>query len=59
MTITTNRHHDNCTVYLQLEDGIKHYASLRCKHHQVWIQWLSRENYSELEKLEGVGNDIQ
>lgn len=53
MAITKLKHHDNCEVYVQLERYkiIGHYASLRCKNHNTWIQWLHKwdvENFKNL-----------
>jgi len=51
--ITRLKHHDRCEVYVQLEyyRKIGHYASLHCKHHNKWIQWLHKWDVDSLREL--------
>lgn len=51
--ITKLTHHDNCDVYVQLErwNQRNHYASLHCKKHSVWIQWLNKWDVQSLKDL--------
>jgi len=60
MAISPNNKHDSCEVYVQLgptqilrKDGqwINHYASLVCRDHSTWIQWLGQRDTVQLESL--------
>lgn len=53
MAITRLKHHDQCKVYVQLEryKQTGHYASLHCKHHNTWIQWLHKRDVDSLKQL--------
>lgn len=53
MAITKLTHHNNCDVYVQLErySKIGHYASLHCKNHNTWIQWLHKWDVDSLRDL--------
>ena len=51
--ITKLKHHDKCEVYVQLEryNLTGHYASLQCKNHNKWIQWLHKWDVDSLIEL--------
>jgi hypothetical protein len=51
MAITKLKHHNDCNVIMYLKVHKKHYAALFCKHHNTWIQWLSRHDYKRLRSL--------
>jgi hypothetical protein len=61
MAITPNHHHDSCTVYIQLENksDTRIYAQLRCKDHNKWIQWLSRQDVAELRQFGVTVNPVR
>jgi hypothetical protein len=46
--ITKQTHHDACEVYVQTHPGKTHQYSLRCRPHDVWIQWLTIEDVVSL-----------
>jgi len=58
MAITKLTKHDNCKVYVQLERWHQkgHYASLQCKNHNTWIQWLHKW---DVELLQDMGVEIR
>lgn len=44
MAITDNHTHDLCAMWIAYHPEKTHTASLICKEHGKWIQWLSRED---------------
>ena len=54
MAITTNTHHNNCSVKaIKGPFGI-HYGKLICINHNKQIQWLNQADY---ETITGLKND--
>lgn len=48
MAITPHNRHNLCRVKaIEGPFGI-HYAKLVCQQHDVWIQWLSKQDYQEI-----------
>lgn len=44
MAITKTTKHDLCATWVIVHPEKTHYASLVCKQHGSWIQWLSRSD---------------
>jgi len=44
MSITSHTRHDTCPVWIVYHPEKIHTASLVCKTHKKWIQWLSRQD---------------
>lgn len=53
MSITKLKHHDKCEVYIQLERYklTGRHASLNCKNHGEWIQWLNAQDTKSMKQL--------
>jgi hypothetical protein len=51
MAITKLTKHDCCEVKtIRIYDS-PHYGELRCRDHNVHIQWLSKEEYKKINKI--------
>lgn len=48
MAITTNQHHDSCAMWIVRHPEKIHAASLVCKTHNTWVQWLSDQDMQAL-----------
>lgn len=48
MAITQLEKHDHCDVWVVIHPEKTHYASLVCRQHNAWIQWLSREDTNSI-----------
>ena len=48
MPITKLTKHNNCECYTKKVIGGPHYAKLMCRTHNVFIQWLSKEEYRKI-----------
>jgi hypothetical protein len=51
MAITKNSKHNRCKMQTNIRTQGPHYAELRCRCHDVWIQWLSKSEYQQIRSL--------
>lgn len=54
--ITSLKTHELCPVEIEQGPFGPHYARLRCKHHGVQIQWLSKQDFFCLENRAIINN---
>jgi hypothetical protein len=49
--ITPTNKHDNCQVEIRYEYNSRHFARLHCVDCNKYIQWLSKQDVSAIEKI--------